>query len=151
MEVSIANAQTKPRSLFAMLRNKNAHLIITPEIAWINRFVSLSASSVTLISGQTDFRNTYFCFQRAILELYFAKNSQTGTLFCKLELSYSIYLYIIYLNWKFKFQSPVKQCRNKFCKLVYWSQSCNRLASFFILNHVMLCRRRAKEDHYGNV
>ena len=37
--VSLANAQTKRLSLFAVPRNKNAHLIVAPENAGINGFV----------------------------------------------------------------------------------------------------------------
>ena len=78
MEVSIANAQTKPRSLFAMLRNKNASLIVTPKINGINRFVILSSVFATLISGHADFCKTYFCFQGAVLEVTIAKTCASG-------------------------------------------------------------------------
>ena len=75
MEVSIANVPTKPRSLFAMSRNKNTHFIITPESAKIYKFVIVSASFAILVSGLDSFCNTYFCFQGTILELSFAKIS----------------------------------------------------------------------------
>ena len=57
-----------------MLRNKNAHLIVTSEYAKINGFVRVNAIIATLTSDLDDFCKTYFCFQAAILELILAKN-----------------------------------------------------------------------------
>ena len=79
IEVSLANAQTKRLSLFVILRNKNAHLIVALEKAGINGFVRLSAFSVILISDRLGFCKTYFCFQGAVLELNLAKRATYRT------------------------------------------------------------------------
>ena len=71
MEVSIANVQTKPRSLFAIPRFNGVANIVPQENGGIKRFVRVSSGCVILISGMT-----YFCFQGAILELTIAKNQE---------------------------------------------------------------------------